>query len=420
MDQRAHRAPVDYVIEQLWRPALQSRHLRVRVNPSPDPEWVDAERYWLLPSEQRARFLIQQGPKTATTGLLTNYRRLRDPRMNLVRAALGKFAQTGIPMSPHSVVVQYRRSNPQALGGLPMPMTEQALGGAPLVAALGVRTSDNRKTTLQLAYLTGEPAGFAKFGWSASTNERVANETRTLRRLGEPTGAGGAPAVLAEFDYHGNAVCVTAPLPFDVRRLSAREPMPAPQEFYDLIRVGRQDRIANSGHFRRLRDRLIVARRDDVTSSIGGHASELAEQLAESEADLPIAHVSHGDLTPWNAGRDDSGKLWIWDWEDADDDALAGLDSLHWCVATARLAGGTITRVNLGQHLQEASSHLTALGISPSSRGLVACCYALTVVDRACSLARAAGHWRDALIQPDGLLDLLGQAKSLADADLGP
>lgn len=415
MDQRMHRTPVDYVVEQLWRPALQSRHLRVRVNPPTDPEWTDVERYWLLPSHRRARLLLRHGPTAAVSGLLTNYRRLRDPRMNLVRASLGAVAQTGIRMSPHSVVVQHRRSAPEVTGMLPTKMVEQALGGAPLVAALGVRSSDNRKATLQLASLTGRPAGFAKFGWNSLTNERVANETRTLTQLGKPRGAGGFPSVLASFEYHGNAVCVTAPLPLDIRRLETREAMPQPQEIYDVTRVGRRDRVANTGHFRGLRQRLITAREDPVIGAIAGSAAELAKQLAGAKAALPTTSYFHGDLTPWNTGRDAGGRLWIWDWEDAEPDALAGLDSVHWCVACTRLRSGVVSRVDLAQSLHDASSHLTALGIPPSSRGLVGCCYALSVVDRACSMAQVAGDWRDALIQPDGLLDLLGQAERLID-----
>jgi hypothetical protein len=130
---------------------------------------------------------------------------------------------------------------------------------------------------------------------------------------------------------------------------------------------------------------------------------------------LPVTDTWHGDLTPWNCGRDGDGRLWIWDWEDADRDALAGLDSLHWCIASARVTGGSTGLIDLDAGLRAATPHLTALGIPPQHRGTVAGAYVLGVLDRACTLARTAGSWDDALVQPAGLLDLLSQAARLAE-----
>jgi hypothetical protein len=123
----------------------------------------------------------------------------------------------------------------------------------------------------------------------------------------------------------------------------------------------------------------------------------------------------HGDLAPWNAARDRRGQLWVWDWENAERDAVAGLDALHWTFSAQRLRADDLDRLSLGSALAEAEPYLIALGLGPSEQTVVAAHYAVTTVERACTLAWHAGSWVESLISEDGLRHLLVQARAMLE-----
>lgn len=404
--------PLDHVREQLWGPALDSPDLRVVVDTPQDAEWADAERYWLVPDEAHARLLVPAGPSPMSARSLTNYRNLRTPRVNGVRFALGALARRGLPVGRSSVSVQVRRSAPEAARRLPLSMLAAALG-RPLFAATGVRTSDNRKTTLHLLDPTGQPVGYAKIGWNASTDGFVANEARALRRVGGREGPTRAPRVLTEVDYLGHPVVVTEPLPLDARGSLSRVAPPSAEEMFALTPVVRHDVPGGTGQLKAMVDRLEASAGHAASRPIATAALQLASSVASTADRVPVTSLWHGDMTPWNRARDRSGQLWVWDWESSEDDAVAGLDPLQWAFGSRRLATGDARRVRLVDCLQDADGYLTAAGVARRDRPTVAATYALTVVERACGLAAQSGTWDDALIGPEGLVDLLDEATAL-------
>ena len=212
--------PVDLLVEQLWAPALRDPDVRLEITrpgSGTAPGWSPAESYWMFPTADRARLLLPRGPRPATTGAATTYRGLRRPGMNLGRSILGATAQSGLPLAPSVLSLVVADRAPDAHASLPVDTLARALGRDRLYAATGVRDGANRKATLHLFAATGEPVGFAKFGWNASTDAVVRAEAEALRAVGGISGAARAPALRSEVNYHGHAVIVTEPLPLDVR-----------------------------------------------------------------------------------------------------------------------------------------------------------------------------------------------------------
>lgn len=405
--------PLDHVVEQLWAPALlRSPDLRVVVDTSGDSTWMDVERYWLVPSASSARLLVPWGPRNVAARLLTNYRSLRTREVNAGRLVLGAATRAGVPLSRSTVAVQVRRSAPEAVRQLPLAMLSEAMGQS-VFAATGVRTGDNRKTTLHLVDGEGRPVGYAKIGWTPATDHHVANEGRVLREIGGHLGPTRAPRLIAELDYHGHPVIVTSPLPLDARGSLSTVEQPTAQEMYWLTPVSRQAPPAQTLHFQAMSARLGKGVLHDRVRPVIEPALDLVAELSRIQRRMPVTARWHGDLTPWNRARDGSGQLWVWDWESSEDDALAGLDALHWVFASHRLRRRGNGSASLQSCLDGADGHLAAAGIARSDRPVVAATYALAVVDRACGFAIHADTWNDAYVGPAGLLDLVQQGLAL-------
>lgn len=406
-------APLDYLIEQLWAPALNSAEVRVVVNRRENATWREAERYWLVPSVARARLLVPATRPTVTGRALTNYRNLRKANVNVARFVLGVAARCRMPISRDFVAVQVRRTAATAADFLPVSMLSAALG-QPLFAAAGVRTGDNRKATLHLVDRAGNPVAYAKFGWNAPTDALVENEGRALRLVGgRPDGVTRAPRLITELNYGGHPVVVTEPLPLGARGGPKNVRRPTPEEMYCLTPVVRHDRAWATRHFISLTARLQTRVENTDVGNLARASLTLASLIRANDHAFPVTSLWHGDFTPWNQARDRNGQLWVWDWEHSESDAVAGLDALHWASSKQRLAQHAEFNLDLERSLIEARAYLTAAGVQPRDRPTVASIYALTVVERACDFAAHARSWGDALIGPEGLWDLLGQATTL-------
>ncbi len=406
--------PVDLMIEQLWQPALVEDAVRVEVDAPRRPGWVDAESYWMFPTADRARLLLPRGPRQVTAAAATNYKGMRRPTKNLGRTAMGALARAGLPVSPSRLTVRVREDRADAAAGLPLRVLADALGLDQVYAATGVRVGANRKATLHLVDRHGSPVGYAKVGWSDTTDHFVRTEGAALRAVGGRPGPMRAPALLAEVDYHGHPVIVTEPLPLAVR--GSRNPRLAPptsEELYSLCPVRRVGSVSGTGHVRALTDRLGALSASPVAGHVAGSGTPLLERLADRASAVPVTERWHGDMAPWNRARDDSGQLWVWDWESTEPDAVAGLDALHWAFSTRRPASGLNQTVELDGCLADALPHLVAAGVRPEHRGDVAAVYALTVLERAADLAHRSGGWERLWIGPDDLARLLAQATAL-------
>lgn len=405
--------PLDHLVEQLWAPALATGAVRVAADPPPDPRWVDVERYWAVPDLAHARILIPRGNARVTAGALTNYRGLRFPTTNLIRAGAGSLARLGLPLSRRTVAVQVRGDSAAVREALPLTLLARELGVPRVHASIGIRTGDNRKATLALVDGRGRPLGYAKFGWDAVTDGFVATEARALSKFGGLPGPARAPAALARFDYHGHPVVVTQPLPLDVRGAMNRVAAPTSQEVFFLTPVCRRAAPRDTEHLAQVAARLASLATDPVSGPVAVRARSLLERITDVDDPVPVTERWHGDLTPWNRARERDGQLWVWDWENCEEDAVAGLDPLHWAFSRRRLTNAHLDPDALADCLGDASRHLAAAGVRREAWPVIAGIYALVVLERACALAAHHRSWHSVWIGSGALLALLGQAERL-------
>lgn len=401
--------PVEHVIEQVWAPALSDTRVRVVLNPRPDSAWGDVERYWLVPDASRARLLLPCRPRAAAVGLLLNYRRLRDPRTQAARVVLAGLVRTGLPAGRDVVAVQVRRDAPGMAASLALSRITEVVGG-PVVAAIGVRTGDNRKATLQLADPAGRPVGYAKVGWNGPSDEMVATEARALAQLNGGSGSVQVPRLLGTTQVHGHGVTISAALPLTASTSRSARPALTSTELADLSPVVRHGPVGQTGQFRALRARLRALRDAPLVAELVGRAEGLADLVEGDVRSLAVLARWHGDFSPWNTARDEHGRLWVWDWENSEDDAVTGLDALHWAAGCLRLADEDPGTTPLSSYVDVARHHLDALGVARPVRVLVAATYALSVAERAATLAASAGSWSDAFLRPSSLQRLLTEA----------
>ncbi len=406
--------------EQLWEPGLGDR-VRTRVVPTgrtdePDDGWCTAEEYWLLGGPQTPRLLVPVAPRVVQRAALTHYRGLRRPAANAGRALLGAAAGAGAPLARHRLLVQVR--SPQDAALLPLTVLARALDRPRLHATFGVRIGANRKATLHLLDDDGTSVGHAKFGWNATADAYVRTESTVLTALARSAGPAvpgtlHAPGLLAALEQGGRPVVVVAPLPDDVRGARGSLGVPSAQEFYSLTPVVRTGPAASTAHLAALGWRVDALAGDDAVPASRAVLAAARDLLARVHADpraVPIQARWHGDLTPWNCARGADSELWAWDWESSEPDVVAGLDVLHWHFSLAREAGALAT-VRLADCVQQGRAHLAAAGIAASETGLVQAVYALTVVERAASLALRDGGWDRVWISPERLGSLVAEAR---------
>lgn len=407
-------SPLDLLSEQLWAPLTSTGRLKVVVGRGADPGWTTVERYWMVPDARRARLIVPAGPRLVTRRLLTNYRGLRRPAVNLVRAGLGATAGLGLPSGTAMLKVQIPQHQPATVCELPLQLIGERLGR--VHAATGVRSGDNRKATLHLTDGRGEPVGYAKVGWNPTIDQAIEAEKSALEEIDEGSGSVRAPRVLAHIGYAGHPILVTSPLPLDVRPVRPEEV--SAQEIHSLMPVVRQDLVTNTSQYRATLARLSALRSQAVVEEIAEQAVDLLHQVdsRSSNWQVPVGSRWHGDLAPWNMARDSDGSLWIWDWESSEPDAVAGLDALHWAASVARLRDEE--EPDVSQLLQLSREHFAAAGVPQPARQAIAACYVATIVERAGALAAQAGSWDHARQSPTVLTQLMREARQkLADAD---
>lgn len=402
---------LDSLVEQLWLGPVESGAVRVVVDAAPGGYWADAESYWVLPSLQQPRILIPRGNRKVTRAALQAYRSLRPVKVNLARTGLGALVALGLPPSLHSLSVQTPARAVDYTGGPVLPLEDIAenLGTGPLTAAIGIRLGDNRKPTLQLFTAEGRPAGYAKLAWDESSRRFVETEIAALEALGGGAAHASVPELLATGKWDSYPYLVTSPLPQAVRAVRGRVAPPTPAEMYSLCPVVRFDRLITTAHFQQLSWRLLELS-GAAEGQLAGATRRLEQLVRARDVVVPVSARWHGDLVPWNAAREPSGRFWCWDWESAEDDAVAGLDALHWEISVRREAGlGTIAG-NLFPAVHASAPYLFAAGMQRSAWDVLAAVYALVVAERAQTLAVQHGSWAGSWLGPAELLDLLRTA----------
>jgi hypothetical protein len=422
-------SPLDTLVEQLWRLPVASGQIRVVLNPAADDEWRDVESYWVLPNASQARLLIPLATPRVTAASLLQYRSLRRGKVNTARILLGSLARLGIRPVLNRLSVQERVA-PGTQEALPLAavaaklrgsaMTEGKAGpdfraaGHQLFASIGIREGDNRKPTLQLVDGAGKPAGYAKLAWNESSSEFVRTEIGALSAVGASAGPVRAPALLAVGTHGQFSYLVTEPLPLDVRAVRGRVKGPTPQELFALCPVSRVDTLSSTEHFQNLSRRLAAL---DPASEpqLAQALARLEELLRARDPLLPVAERWHGDLVPWNTARDSNGRLWCWDWESCEPDAVAGLDAVHWMFSVRRERGEGPMAANLLRAMADAGPFFEAAGVPRDAWPVLAGVYAMVVAERAWTLAVRNGGWASSWISVRELIGMLGAAQGLLD-----
>lgn len=398
---------LEILARQAWGEAIASGDYRLVVNPTPQSGWATLREYTVLGSGGRPELLVPKASPRITRRVLTAYGGLRRLRPRIARQVAGWTAQVGLPIGRQTIAVQEATAR-ESQSLEPLAVIEGELGMR-LVAALGVRRGANGKATLHLFDHVGRPAGLAKLSWNALTREFIDTESTVLEHLDGTAGAFSVPRLMNSGTIGANPYLVAAPLPSSVRQ-SSRSSGLTPGEVTGLFPIVRRARAVETGQVRSLLTRL-AHYRVGVPDSLRALWHECTAALSSSTTELSVAQRWHGDLVPWNVGRDATGRPWLWDWESSEEDVVAGLDVLHWHVNTAH-AGRRLSDI-LRPSLLEVTTSLQALGHGERAREVVAALYAMTIAERAAGLADAHGGWSRVRVDQSEVGVLLSTARQM-------
>lgn len=281
------------------------------------------------------------------------------------------------------------------------------------LALVGIRDGANAKPTVQLFTPDGAPSGYAKQSWSDLSREYVNQERQALAALKGTSGIARTPRLLRDGDSYGWPFLVTEPLPASCRSLRGMSSLQI-AEIAQLHPLHRHGSIRSSQQFTSMMKRF--ERRLGTGAAGGGLAQaavDLAHMIIGLDVSLPIATRWHGDLVPWNAARDETGNIWIWDWETSEPDAAIGLDIVHWVLN----ADGVMPNQKIGGLLREgaerATPYLQAVGLTPTQRSIIIATYALTVADHGLTLATANNGWHHNRLSIESIHELLASARDM-------
>jgi len=193
-----------------------------------------------------------------------------------------------------------------------------------------------RKPVIQVITSDGKILGYVKVGWNEATNKLVRHEVQVLETLAQLSPLSFLiPRVLYNGYWEGRFLCIqSAPegtqqesstklsaIHFDVlKELAAFKVNQIPLQksnFWITLRQ-RIEHVPNA-YYRGVLKQGIMA----------------LESRLERDAFLPF-HFRHGDFAPWNTKWVD-GRLFIFDWEYASDEAPPAWDLFHFLVQSMLL-----------------------------------------------------------------------------------
>ncbi|WP_305789217.1 hypothetical protein [Symbioplanes lichenis] len=345
------------------------------------PAWA------IVPSVERARFLVPLGNRRVAAASMLAYNGLRSGPTRAVRSVLGSFARTGA--LPFPVL--------SATGSL-VDHLASVLEEPHLFAAVGIRPPDpNRKPTLQLFGPDGRPRGYAKVGWNEATRGLVRAESAALRGLPRNAGPGYpvTPRPLHAGEWAGQEIGVTAPLPERVRRLSDPDE-PRPAAMLAVARrggpPGERVPLAESPFLHRLRQETA-----QVAGPEGTAIRAAVEALATRAAGVAVELGDwHGDWVPWNLGEVPTATgsaLVAWDWEHSGPGVPVGFDLAHQAFNTALVVGGRRAGEAAEAAVAAVRRHGPALGLEPAAAGPVVDAYLIEMWLRTWRLAAGGAGW---------------------------
>lgn len=358
-------------------------------------------RYAVVPSVERARFLLPLASRRVGAASTWAYNALRPPRVRLNRLAVGLLAGVGATGAAGMPVLTV--SVPAGVEPAEVLLVDHLAGvlGGRLHAAIGIRPPDpHHKPTLQLFDDRGRPRGYAKIGWNDATRSMVRAEAAALRGLPRDGGdLPDAPRLLGEVGWGDLAVTVVEPMPAGVRGLRR----PEEPRIAAMLAVAR--RGGAPGPVRPLRGSPFLADLTARAAVAGGPVRDAVTALAARDGEVALEFGDwHGDWVPWNLGTH-RGRLIAWDWENGGTDRPVGFDLAHQGFQTALSLGGRPAAGAAEQMRALLDRQGPAVGLDAAGRRLVGDAYLIELWLRTAELAAGGGGWSPKL--HPALLDLL-------------
>lgn len=399
---------LDFVSEQVWGRGLADGSVRVESGSAEVLGWETREDYWVVPSAASAQLLVPRD-RTVAARALADYAGLRGPKVRIARRALAAAVSAGLPLSASRFRVLARPGASLAT----VHEIGRQVGSADVYATFGVRTAANAKPTLELRTPDGDAVGFVKMAWNDVTSAAVANEASAMTSMIADSRADiRMPGVLAEGLLGTLPFVMVEPLPRGIRHVPATRASLSDAEALGPAGIGDVRPIGESEQARTTIAALEV-KTSHTPESLIIATRALARTVVEQNCPVRMAAFWHGDFSWWNTGRDPNGRLWLFDWETAQRDAPAGMDTLHW-YAHLEDAENPLTLVSRATaSLQHSRRLLRALGQSPAGVRAVAAWYAVTLVSNEIRLAESLGSWTRVKHSPEILDRMLrwGQAQ---------
>ncbi|MBY8875308.1 hypothetical protein K7640_26085 [Micromonospora sp. PLK6-60] len=360
---------------------------------APPPGHRVAARYAVVPSLDRAKFLLPLASRRVGAAATLAYNALRPPRVRMNRLAVGVLAglgATGRARMPVLTVAVPDRVDPAEV------LLAEHLGraaGRRWHAAIGIRPPDpHHKPTLQLFDDRGAAQGYAKIGWNDATRAMVVAEAAALRAL--PRDGGDLPEVprlLAETRWGELAVTLVAPMPARVRAL----PRPERPRVAAMLAVAR--RAGAPAESRPLAGSPFLAGLTARAERAGGPARDAVAALAARDGATTVEFGHwHGDWVPWNLGGH-AGRLWAWDWENSGPDRPVGFDLAHQGFQSALSLRGRAVPEATADMVALLDRYGAAFGLDPARRRFVADAYLVELWLRTAELAAGGGGWSEKL-----------------------
>ncbi|MFI7429085.1 hypothetical protein ACIBPB_19030 [Micromonospora sp. NPDC049836] len=364
--------------------------LGVASGPAPPPPGHRVvARYAVVPSVERAKFLLPLATRRVGAASTLAYNALRPPRVRANRLAVGVLAGLGATRLARMPVLTVAAPDAADPAELLLTASLARAEGRPLHAAIGIRPPDpHHKPTLQLFDDRGAAWAYAKVGWNEATRAMVRAEAAALRDL--PRGGGDlpdAPRLLRELSWGDLAVTLVEPMPAGVRRL-ARPDRP---EVAAMLAVAR--RGGPPAAPRPLAGSPFLADLTARAERAGGPVVAALAALADRDGAtaLEFGHW-HGDWVPWNLGTH-RGRLYAWDWENSGAARPVGFDLAHQGFQSALSLHGRPAAEAAGEMTAALARHGRSLGLDPARCRLVADAYLVELWLRTAELAAGGGGW---------------------------
>jgi hypothetical protein len=369
----------------------------------PPPGHRTVARYAVVPSVERAKFLLPLASRRVGAASTLAYNALRPPRVRANRLAVGVLAGLGATRLARMPVLTVAAPADADLAELLLSAYLSGVEGRPLHAAIGIRPPDpHHKPTLQLFDDRGVALAYGKVGWNDATRAMVRAEADALREL--PRDVGDLPAVprlLRELGWGDLAVTLVEPMPAGVRRLS-RPDRPQVAAMLAVARRGGPAApprpLAGSGF---LGDLTVRAER--AGGPIGAALAALVDRDGRTSLEFGDWH---GDWVPWNLGTH-RGRLFAWDWENSGPGRPVGFDLAHQAFQSALSLRGRSVPEAAGEMTTVLERYADPLDLDPARRRLVADAYLVELWLRTAELAAGGGGWSDKL--HPALLHLLAE-----------